>query len=176
MFEYCHELSGRFCFSSSSFFTPTIKVTHLEFELIITGVEDLLRKGAIKEVQPSYQGFYSWLFLVPQKEGTYRPVIVLSRLNQFVHNSHFLMEGLHCLKTLLQERGFMTSIDLKDAYFSVTVHKSSQCFSPFHLGSKHYALLGLPFGLTAAPRNFTKLLKPVVAFLRKQGYCIIIFQ
>ena len=145
MFEYCNELSGRFCFSSSSFFTPT-KVTHLESELITTGVENLLRKGAIKEVQPSDQGFYSWLFLVPKKEGTYRPVIVLSRLNQFVHNSHFLMEGLHCLKTLPRERGFMTSIDLKDAYFSVTVHESSM-FSPFHLGSKHYAFLGLPFGL-----------------------------
>ena len=69
MFEYCHELSGRFCFSSSSFFTPT-NVTHLESELISTVVEDLLSKGAIKEVQPSDQGFYSRSFLVTKKEGT----------------------------------------------------------------------------------------------------------
>lgn len=154
---------------------PVTKVTHPESKLIIAEVEDLLRKGAIQEVQPSDQGFYSRLFLVPQKEGTYRPVIDLSRLNQYVQNSHFQMEGLHCLKTLLREGDFMTSIDLKDAYFSVAVHASSQRFLRFIWDSKHYAFLGLPFGLSAASRVFTKLLKPVAAFLRKQGYRIIIY-
>ena len=130
MFEHCHELSGRFCFSSSSFFTPT-KVTHLESELISTGVEDLLRKlkGVFRRSNPLTRVFYSRLFLVPQKEGTYSPVIDLSCWNQFVHNFHFHMEGLHCLKTLPRERVFMTSIDLKDEYFSVAIHESSQCFS-----------------------------------------------
>ena len=40
---------------------------------------------------------------------------------------------------------------------------------------KHYTFLGLPFGLSSAPRIFTKLLKPVAAFLRKQGYRIVIY-
>ena len=38
------------------------------------------------------------LFLVPKKEGTYRPVIDLSRLNKFVKNCHFQMENISCLK------------------------------------------------------------------------------
>ena len=46
--------------------------------------------------------------------------------------------------------------------------------SSFHLGHKHFIFLGLPFGLSSAPRIFTKLLKPVATFLRKQGYRIII--
>ena len=69
----------------------------------------------------------------------------------------------------------MTSIDLKDTYFSVLIHKSSQRFLGFIWGTKHYTFLGLPFGLSSAPRIFTKLLKPVAAFLRKQGYRIIIY-
>ena len=47
--------------------------------------------------------------------------------------------------------------------------------SSFHLRHKHYTFLGLPFGLSSAPRIFTKLLKPVAAFLRKQGYRIVIY-
>jgi len=58
----------------------------------------------------------------------------------------------------------MTSIDLKVAYFSVPMHESSQRFLRFIWGSKHYTFQGLPFGLSSAPRIFTKLLKPVAAF------------
>ena len=69
----------------------------------------------------------------------------------------------------------MTSIDLNDTYFSVAILKSSQRFLRFIWGTKHYSFLGLPFSLSSAPRIFTKLLKPVAAFLRKQGYRIIIY-
>ena len=93
-------------------------------ELINAEVQELLKKGAIPEVNPSDQGLYSDLFLFPKKEGTYRPVTDLSSLNRFVHNSHFHMENLHCLKTLCRRGDYMTSINLKDAYFS------DPCMSP----------------------------------------------
>ena len=99
----------------------------------------------------------------------------LSSLNRFVPHVHFQMEGLHCLKTFLRKWDYMTSTDRKDAYFSVPIHKSSQRFFRFIWGTKLYTFLGLPFGLSSAPRIFTKLLKPVAAFLRKQGYRIIIY-
>ena len=59
----------------------------------------------------------------------------------------------------------MASIDLKDAYLSVAIEVEHwtdefQCH---------------PFGLSSAPRVFTKLLKPVVGFLRCQGIRLVIF-
>ena len=50
---------------------------------------------AIKEIHPSYsqEGFYSNLFLVPNKYGGTRPVINLKRLNKFIPSQHFKMEG-----------------------------------------------------------------------------------
>jgi len=78
-------------------------------------------------------------------------------------------------KTLLKMGDCMTSIDLKDAYFSVPMHESYQRFLRFIWGSKRYAFQGLPFGLSSTSRIFTKLLKPVAAFLRKQGYRIIVY-
>ena len=40
---------------------------------------------------------------------------------------------------------------------------------------KHYKFQCLPFGLTSAPRIFTKLLKPVVGFLRQIGLCLNVY-
>jgi len=46
--------------------------------------------------------FLSNVFLVPKKDGGFRPVINLKALNHFVPYEHFKMEGLHCLKDILQ--------------------------------------------------------------------------
>ena len=40
-------------------------------------VQKLLEKGAIQEVSEDEGGFYSRLFLVPEKDGQMRPVINL---------------------------------------------------------------------------------------------------
>ena len=88
---------------------------------------------------------------------------------------HFQMENLSFLKTLLLPGDYMTNIDLKDAYLSVAVHENSQKFLSFIWEEKCYQFKALPFGLCSAPRTFTKLLKPVAAFLRKKGIRVLIY-
>jgi len=63
---------------------------------------ELLRKKAIEEVSPSPDQFVSSLFLVPKKDGSYRPVFNLKPLNIFLKNQHFKMEGLPAVKELIQ--------------------------------------------------------------------------
>ena len=123
----------------------------------------------------SKESFYSRLFLVPKKEGTYRPVIDLSRFNSFVENCLFKMENISCLKTLLRRGDLMPCIDLKDAYLSVNVHKSSQKYVCFEWRNRCYAFHDLSFGLNNAPRVFTKLIKPIAAHLQKRGIRIIVY-
>ena len=154
---------------------PVTRSSDLTVPLVDAEVNKLLSIGAIKAIPFSKENFYSRLFLVPKKEGTYRPVINLSRLNKFIENSHFQMENISCLKTLLRRGGFTTCIDLKDAYLSVHVHKSSQKYLCFQWRNRCYAFLGLPFGLNTAPRVFTKRLKPVAAYLRKRSIRIIVY-
>ena len=99
--------------------------------LVNAEVNKLLSVGAIKAIPFSKENFYSRLFLVLKKEGSYRPVIDVSWLNNFVETVHFQMENISCLKTLLRRGDFMTCIDRKDAYLSVHVHKSSQKYLCF---------------------------------------------
>ena len=53
-----------------------------------------------------------------------RPVIDLSLVNHFIDTPHFQMENLATVKSLLRQDHFMTKIDLKNAYFSVTISPS----------------------------------------------------
>ena len=64
--------------------------------------------------------FQSNILLVKKKEGENCPCINLKALKKFIiQYKHFKMEGLHCLKYLLEKKDFLCKIDLKDSYFSV---------------------------------------------------------
>ena len=69
----------------------------------------------------------------------------------------------------------MAKMDLKEAYLQVSIHPSHQTLLTFLWEEKYYKFTCLPFGLTSAPRVFTKLLKLVVGFLRQVGCCLIIY-
>ena len=66
-------------------------------------------------------------------------------------------------------------IDLKDAYFVVPVWKDHRKYLRFVWKGSLLEFACLPFGQSAAPRLFTKVLKPVVALLRRAGIRLIIY-
>ena len=57
-------------------------------------------------------------------------------------------------------------MDLKDAYLKIPIHPTHLTFKWRH---KRDEFTCLPFGLLAAPKVFTKVLKPMVGFLRQAG-------
>ena len=63
----------------------------------------------------------------------------------------------------------MGSIDLKDAYYSISIHSYHQKHLKFSWGKKLYQFTCLHQGHARVPRLFTKLMKPVFAFLRERG-------
>ena len=129
-------------------------------------LQELLSKGAVVETQISPGNFVSQIFLVEKEDGGLRPLINLMGLNRFVKAEHFKMEGLHLLPDLLQSQDWMVKMDLKDAYLQVPIHSDYKHLLAFQWEEKTYKFHCLPFGLSAVPRVFTKLLKPVVGFLR----------
>uniref|UniRef100_A0A1X7VHI1 Reverse transcriptase domain-containing protein n=1 Tax=Amphimedon queenslandica TaxID=400682 RepID=A0A1X7VHI1_AMPQE len=123
-------------------------------------IQKMLTKGAISEIplKENPLGFYFSLFLVPKKDEGKRPVINLKDLNAYVPPYHFKMEGLHTLRDILKEGDWITKVDLKDAYFTMTIHQSDRQFLLFSTGSQDFQFNCLPFGLSCAPWDYTKTL------------------
>jgi hypothetical protein len=154
---------------------PPLQFSHAESEKIDSEVATLLEKGALNMVKPVSGQFLSSLFLVPKRDGKSRPVINLKELNVFLKYEHFKMEGIHLLRDLLQPQDWLGKIDLKDAYFVIPIWKDHRKYLRFFWKSSLLEFACLPFGLAVAPRLFTKVLKPVVALLRRAGIRLIIY-
>ena len=85
------------------------------------------------------------------------------------------MENMQQLQDVLLPKDWMVKIDLKEAYYSVPIHPQCEALLRVWWNNKLFNFSCLPFGLSSAPRAFTKLLKPVVAFLRERGVHLIIY-
>ena len=148
---------------------PPINCSIEQKAMITKEVKDLLAKGAVIESTLSQEGFVSQIFLVAKKEGGQRPVINLKALNRFVKHEHFKMEGLHILPNLIQSEDWMVKLDLKDASLQIPIHVEHQHLLQFQWELNTYQFQCLLFGLTSAPRVFSKVMKPVVSALRHMG-------
>ena len=133
----------------------------------------MLKKGAIQQTEHQVGESLSNIFLVGKRDGGNQPVVNLRYLNQFIPYQHFKMEGLLCLRKLLQEGDYMCKLDMKDPYFSVPLHQSSRNYVWFSMSGNLCEFLCLCFGLGPAPRIFTKLLKISVFVLRRINIRIV---
>lgn len=69
----------------------------------------------------------------------------------------------------------MVKLDLKDAYLQIPIHPAHHQFLKFQWEGETYQFRCLPFGLSSAPRVFTKILRPMVGFLRQLGIHLLIY-
>ena len=88
-----------------------------------------------------------------------RPLIDLSRRNQFVLCPHFKVETLDSIRLALQMGDLVTLLDLRDAYFHISIHLRAYRYLRFVLEGKVYQFRTLPFGLSESKYVFTWTLK-----------------
>lgn len=96
-------------------------------------------------------------------------ILDLSLFNEFVNWKHFKMFNLDTALHLTSRGSFMASIDLSDAYYSMSIDHSSRKYLRFRWNNDLYQYTCLPNGISSAPRDFTKLLHPVFSLLRNKG-------
>ena len=87
-----------------------------------TEIRDLLQKRAIEEASGDVPAWYSLVFLVPKKNGSWRPVFDLSALNRHLVIPRFRMESSLTIMASLRKGHWVISIDVKDAYLHVPIH------------------------------------------------------
>ncbi|MCG7879115.1 MAG: reverse transcriptase domain-containing protein [Candidatus Thiodiazotropha endolucinida] len=147
-----------------------ISFSESQKDLVSKEIQCLLEKGAIVPSCDEIDQFISNIFIVPKPNGKFRPVINLRELNYFVTYKHFKQETFPVVLDMIQQYDFFTKLDLSDAYFSIGIDPFFQKFLKFHWQGQLFKFLCLPFGLSSAPRVYTKVLKPIYKWFRQQGF------
>ncbi len=135
----------------------------------------LLAKDAIGLVPPAdmRSGFYSPYFIVPKKSGGLRPILDLRVLNRSLHKLPFKMLMKKRIFECVRLRDWFAAIDLKDAYFHVSILPRHRPFLHFAFEGRAYQYKVLPFGLALSPRVFTKVVEGALVPMREQGVRIL---
>ncbi|KAI2649176.1 hypothetical protein H4Q32_020398 [Labeo rohita] len=135
----------------------------------------LLAKDAIEPVPPAEMksGFYSPYFIVPKKSGGLRPILDLRALNRSVLRLPFKMLTTKRMLTCIRPQDWFAAIDLKDAYFHVSILPRHRPFLRFAFEGRAYQYKVLPFGLFLSPRVFTKVAEAALSPLWQTGIRIL---
>ena len=107
-------------------------VFNAQEELIVRQeIKTLLEKGVIQHSHHEPGEFISTIFLRPKPDGSFRMILNLKEFNKSVEHHHFKMDTLDTVTKMIEPGCYMASVDLKDAYYTVVIHKDHQKFLKF---------------------------------------------
>jgi hypothetical protein len=107
--------------------------------ILLAEVSALLIKQAISPVYPPFgDGFWSTFFLAPKKTGDWRPILNLKPLNKYVKPLKFRMDTLASVMRCPIKDKWAASLDLKDAYLHVPIHRHDQRWLRFQIQGQTY--------------------------------------
>ena len=135
-------------------------------------IQSLLTKRAIRAVpdEEARQGFYSRYFLIPKKgSSSLRPILDLRVLNRHLRKYTFRMLTHKVLCRSVRPGDWFVTIDLSDAYFHIAIHPTHRKFLRFAYQGRAYEYQAIPFGLSLAPRVFSKCVEAALSPLRNGG-------
>ncbi|CAB4039512.1 Hypothetical predicted protein, partial [Paramuricea clavata] len=141
---HCHLEFDSLPESNVSNTRPYFTFNETEQTVIDGEIEKFLQKGIIRHSVPESGEVLSPIFITPKKDGTSRVIFNLKALNQFVSYHHFKMDTLDTAIRLMRPGCFMTSIDLKDAYYSIPIALEHQNYLKFIWRDKLYCFTCLP--------------------------------
>ena len=118
--------------------------------------------------------FVSGVFTRSKKDRSKRLILNLKMLNKFVGYKHFKMQSLQNVLELIRSGVYITSIYLKDVFYSVPVHKTHQAYLTFFV-EEYLKFVCMPNGYGTAMRIFTKISKILFSILREKGVVSVVY-
>ena len=95
---------------------PKIPHNAKDISIINLEINKLLKKGVITKCQKEEDDFISTVFVREKKDGTFRTILNLKYLNEFVEYKHFKMESLEDVFKIIKKDVWKASVDLKDTF------------------------------------------------------------
>jgi hypothetical protein len=121
-------------------------------------IRQLLEAKCIRE---SIASFYSFAFLVPKPNGTWRMVLNFKGLNKATTNvDRWPIPYIeHLLRNIGQLKPkFFAVMDLTKGFYQCEIDKGSSQYTAFITSTGVYEWLRVPMGITAAPSHFQRII------------------
>ena len=144
-------------------------------------VDKLVLAGHVSEIEPEEAKCVTSIFLVDKKpdlenpEGSSRPCTNLKPVNRLIHVTYFTLPTVREILPYLKKGYYACKLDLKSAYFHMPIAEKDASWLCFRHGGRVFRWNCLPFGLNIAPREWQRLMLPVVNHLRKKGVLLSVY-
>ena len=113
--------------------------------------------------------FVSGIFTRSKEDGSMQMILNLKRLNKFVDYKHFKIQSLQNVLELIRPGIYMESIDVKDTFHSVLVHKNHRAYLTFFV-EEYLKFLCMSSEYGPAIRIFTKISKILFSIPREKSF------
>ena len=135
-----------------------------------------LLPGAMRPVPAVSVEYSSPVFVVVHPvSGKRRLVVDLRQINNYCLDYRCRYETLATVPTSALQNGWATRTDLEDAYHMFHIRPAERKYFTFRLFGVYWQYVVLPFGWSASPYYFTKLLRPVLKHLRRRGIRLVAY-
>lgn len=127
---------------------------------IDTELQEMLENDII---EPSDSPWSSPIVMVRKKDDTYRFCVDYRKLNSVTKRDAYPLPFVTNILDKLRDARYLSSLDVKSAYWQISVEKSSRQYTAFTVpGRGLFQFKRLPFGLHTAPATWQRLIDRVL--------------
>lgn len=136
------------------------RVNPLVQEQIDKELDEMLRLGI---VEPSSSPWSSPILLVKKKDGKFRFCVDYRKLNSVTVRDSYPLPQVSDILDKLRNAKYISSLDVKSAYWQVPVAESSRQYTAFTVPNRGlFQFRRMPFGLHNAPATWMRLLDSIL--------------
>jgi hypothetical protein len=123
-------------------------------------IDEELQKMLDEDViEPSNSAWSSPVLLVPKRDGGYRFCVDYRKLNAATRKDSYPLPYISHILDRLRNAKYLSSLDIKSAYWQVPVKESSRELTSFTVpGRGLFQFKRMPYGLTNAPATWQRLI------------------